>query len=34
MNTESQEFHCYPFAVKLDRCVGLCNVKEKCVLKI
>ena len=22
------------FAVKLDRCVGLCNVKEKCVLKI
>ena len=21
----SQEFHCYPFAVKLDRCVGGCN---------
>ena len=21
----SQEFHCYPFAVKLDRCVGSCN---------
>ena len=21
----SQEFHCYPFAVKLDRCAGGCN---------
>ena len=21
----SQEFHCYLFAVKLDRCVGSCN---------
>ena len=21
----SQEFHYYPFAVKLDRCVGSCN---------
>ena len=21
-NEYSQEFHCYPFAVKLDRCVG------------
>ena len=24
-NEYSQEFHCYPFAVKLDRCVGSCN---------
>ena len=24
-NEYSQEFHCYPFAVKLDRCVGGCN---------
>ena len=22
----SQEFHYYPFAIKLDRCVGSCNV--------
>ena len=22
----SQEFHYYPFAVKLDRCVGSCNI--------
>ena len=22
---DSQEFHYYPFAVKLDRCVGSCN---------
>ena len=21
----SQEFHYYPFAVKLDKCVGCCN---------
>ena len=21
----SQELHCYPFTVKLDRCVGSCN---------
>ena len=21
----SQEFHYYPFAVKIDRCVGICN---------
>ena len=25
-NEYSQEFHCYSFAVKLDRCVGSCNV--------
>ena len=24
-NKYSQKFHCYPFAVKLDRCVGSCN---------
>ena len=24
-NDYSQEFHCYPFAVKFDRCVGSCN---------
>ena len=24
-NEYSQEFHCYPFVVKLDRCVGSCN---------
>ena len=25
-NVYSQEFHYYPFAVKLDRCVGSCNI--------
>ena len=25
LNESSQEFHCYPFSVKLDRCVGSCN---------
>ena len=24
-NEQSREFHYYPFAVKLDRCVGSCN---------
>ena len=24
-NECSQEFHYYPFAIKLDRCVGSCN---------
>ena len=24
-NQYSQEFHYYPFAVKLDRCIGRCN---------
>ena len=24
-NKYSQEFDCYPFSVKLDRCVGSCN---------
>ena len=25
-NDYSQQLHCYPFAVKLDRCVGSCNI--------
>ena len=25
LNEYSQEFHCYPFAVKLGRCIGNCN---------
>ena len=25
LNEYSQEFHCYPFAVKLGRCIGSCN---------
>ena len=25
LNAYSQEFHYYPFAVELDRCVGSCN---------
>ena len=25
LNQYSQEFHYYPFAVKLDRCAGNCN---------
>ena len=25
LNEYSQEFHCYAYAVKLDRCVGICN---------
>ena len=24
-NKYVQEFHCYPFSVKLDRCTGSCN---------
>ena len=24
-NEYSQEFHYYPFSIKLDRCVGSCN---------
>ena len=38
-NKYSQEFHYYPFAVKLDRYVGSCNninylSNKVCVLKI
>ena len=25
-NEYSQEFHYYPFSVKLDRCAGSCNI--------
>ena len=25
-NQYSQEFHYYPFSVKLDRCIGSCNI--------
>ena len=25
LNENSQEFHCYSFAIKLDRCVVSCN---------
>ena len=25
LNEHSQEFHCYAYSVKLDRCVGICN---------
>ena len=25
LNEDNQEFHYYPFAVKLDRCAGSCN---------
>ena len=28
-NEYSQEFHYYPFTVKLDRCVGSCNMCSK-----
>ena len=27
-NEYSQEFHYYPFSVKLDRCVGSCNTLD------
>ena len=32
-NEYSQKFHHYPFAVKLDRCVGSCNTPNTCVIK-
>ena len=32
-NEYSQEFHYYPFAVKLDRCVGSCNTLKTCLIK-
>ena len=25
-NESSQESHCYPFSVKLDRCIGSCHI--------
>ena len=30
-NEYSQEFYCYPFSVKLGRCVGSCNTLNKSV---
>ena len=37
-NEYSQELYCYPFAVKLDRCIGCCNTlsdlsNKECVPK-
>ena len=28
INLHTNKFHCYPFAVKLDRCVGSCNTLD------
>ena len=33
-NEYSQEFHYYPFEVKLDRCVGSCNTLNKLSNKV
>ena len=33
-NEYSQEFHCYPFAVKLDRCAGSCNTLNEVLNRI
>ena len=33
-NECSQEFHYYPFAVKLDRCVGSCNTLNELSSKV
>ena len=33
-NEYSQEFYCYLFAVKLDRCVGSCNTVNKLSNKV
>ena len=33
-NEYSQNFHYYPFAVKLDRCVGSCNTLEDLYNKV
>ena len=27
-NEYSQEFHYYPFTVKLDKCIGSCNIPD------
>ena len=32
-NEYSKEFHCYPFAVKLDRCVGSCKLLMTYLIK-
>ena len=33
-NEYSQEFHYYPFAVKLSRCVGSCNTLNELCNKV
>ena len=33
-NEYSQEFHYYPFTVKLDRCVGSCNTLNELSNKV
>ena len=33
-NEYSQEFHCYSFAVKLDRCVKSCNYLDNLSNKV
>ena len=33
-NEYSQEFHCYPFAVKLDRCAGSFNTLNELSNKV
>ena len=33
-NKQNQEFHCYPFAVKLYRCVGSCNTLNELSNKV
>ena len=33
-NEYSQEFHYYPFAVKLDRCAGSCNTLNDLANKV
>ena len=33
-NEYSQEFHYYPFGIKLDRCVGSCNTLNDLSIKV
>ena len=33
-NKYNQEFHCYSFAVKLDRCTGSCNTLNNLTNKV
>ena len=33
-NEYNQEFHCYPFAVKIGRCVGGCNTLNESSNKV
>ena len=32
-NEYNEEFHCYQFAVKLDRCLGSCNTLNNLLIK-